>query len=176
MSSTSPGMSIHGSVLTSCRISDSGNSGARSAGPTGSCVPGCNGGSGCMPACTIDGMMLNQAVGIWSCDRSKRVCSATRPSLRLGSRAYRGASEGATGSAGRQRRDLEPALDFARHEQLQRIAGRSLDRLAGLEVEDAVAPVAGEPGGPIVERALGQRARLAGAGLAECEQSPLVVG
>ena len=80
-------MSIHGSVLTSCMISDSGNSASRSAGPTGSCVAGCSGGNGCMPACTIDGMMLNHDVGIWSCDRSKRVCSVMRSLLHPGNGA-----------------------------------------------------------------------------------------
>ena len=44
MSSTSPGMSIHGSVDTSCAMSPIGNSGARSSGPTGSFVAGCSGG------------------------------------------------------------------------------------------------------------------------------------
>src|SRR5260370_15222973 len=43
---TSPGMSTYGSPVTSWRISSIGNSGARSSGPTGCCVPGCSGGGG----------------------------------------------------------------------------------------------------------------------------------
>ena len=70
---TSPGMSIHGSVDTSCMISASGNRGARSAGPTGSFVCGLRGGSGGIPAATMSGIRLNHAVGIWSGVRSKRV-------------------------------------------------------------------------------------------------------
>ncbi len=56
-------MSIHGSVDTSCMINASGNSGARRSGVTGSCVPGCNGGRGWIPACAIEGMMFSHAVG-----------------------------------------------------------------------------------------------------------------
>ena len=73
MSMTSPGMSIHWSVETSCMISDSGKIGARSAGPAGSFVCGLSGGSGCMPAPTMSGIRLNQAVGICSGVRSNRV-------------------------------------------------------------------------------------------------------
>jgi hypothetical protein len=46
ISSTSSGMSIHRSVLTSCSIRAMGNKGLRSLGPAGSCVPGCRGGFG----------------------------------------------------------------------------------------------------------------------------------
>ncbi len=66
-------MSIHGSVETSWRINASGNNGARRSGVTGSWVPGCSGGSGWIPACAIEGMMFNHAVGSWSWERSKRV-------------------------------------------------------------------------------------------------------
>jgi hypothetical protein len=59
-------MSIQGSVETSWRISGSGNSGARRSGVTGSWVPGCSGGSGCIPASAIEGMMFSHAVGSWS--------------------------------------------------------------------------------------------------------------
>ncbi len=45
-------------------ISDSGNSGARSAGPIGSFVCGLSGGSGCIPAFTMSGTRLNHAVGM----------------------------------------------------------------------------------------------------------------
>src|SRR5579864_424047 len=61
-SSTWPGISIHSAVDTSCSISAMGNNGARSAGPIGCFVPGCNGGDG---GFGIDGTTLNQAVGIW---------------------------------------------------------------------------------------------------------------
>ena len=46
MSSTSSGIAISGSSLTSCRISSIGKSGARSSGPTGCPVPGCS--TGCV--------------------------------------------------------------------------------------------------------------------------------
>src|SRR5438874_9566112 len=55
-------MSIHSAVDTSCSIRAIGNSGARSAGPIGCLVPGCNGGDG---GVGIDGTTLNHAVGIW---------------------------------------------------------------------------------------------------------------
>ena len=48
--------------------------------------PGCSGGSGCIPACTIDGMMLNHAVGIWSCGEVEAgLLGHRRPSCRPGS-------------------------------------------------------------------------------------------
>src|SRR5205085_12429152 len=55
-------MAIRSAVDTSCAISAIGNSGARSAGPIGCFVPGCNGGDG---GFGIDGTTLNHAVGIW---------------------------------------------------------------------------------------------------------------
>src|SRR5215217_6169973 len=135
MSSTSPGMSIHSSVLTSCMISDSGNNGARSAGPTGSLVPGCSGGSGCMPAFAIDGMMLNHAVGISSCERSNRVCSLTG-SLLLGcggcGSVLPAMARGDVPLPDRDDRDLEPAVVLTCAEQRQRVTGRPVDGLAGL--------------------------------------------
>ena len=72
---TSPGMSIHSSVETSCMISASGNSGARRSGVTGSFVPGCSGGSSWMPACAITGNRFCHAVGMSVVGRSKRVRS-----------------------------------------------------------------------------------------------------
>ena len=60
MSSTSPGMSIHGSADTSWAMSAIGNSGARSSGPTGSLVAGCSGGWG---GFSRWGTTLNQAWG-----------------------------------------------------------------------------------------------------------------
>src|SRR6478735_7233235 len=169
-------MSIHWSVLTSCRISDSGNRASRSAGPTGSFVAGWSGCNGCIPAWTIDGMMLNHDVGIRSCGRSKRVSSvtATPPSpggrslaAPLGRRHRR--------SGDRRRRDLDPAVNLARAEQGQRVARRAVDRLARLEVEHALAFGARDLRGAVVERALGERAPVPGADLGEGEQTPLVV-
>ncbi len=61
MSSTSPGMSIHPSVDTSCAMSPIGKSGVRSSGPIGSFVPGCNG--GCIGS-GRSGSALYHAVGI----------------------------------------------------------------------------------------------------------------
>ena len=69
MSSTSPGISIHDSVATSCAMSPIGNSGARSSGPTGSFVAGCSG--GCNGA-GRSGNALYQAVGSCDCGRSNR--------------------------------------------------------------------------------------------------------
>ncbi len=45
MSRTGSGISMCRSVETSCAISAIGKSGARSSGPIGWCVPGCNGGA-----------------------------------------------------------------------------------------------------------------------------------
>src|SRR5215213_5547372 len=141
MSSTSPGMSIHSSVLTSCMISDSGNSGARSAGPTGSLVPGCSGGSGCMPAFAIDGMMLNHAVGISSCDRSNRVCSLTGPPcwVRWLRKRTPAMARRDVRLSDRHDGDLEPAIVLSRGEERERVAGGAVHGLAGLEIEDALA-------------------------------------
>ena len=72
-------MSIQGSAETSCMMSASGNSGAKRSGVTGSLVMGCSGGSGWIPAWTIDGMMLNHAVGDCSSVRSNRVRRSWRP-------------------------------------------------------------------------------------------------
>src|SRR3954471_22206138 len=77
MSSTAPGMSIVGAPVISCSISAIGNSGARSSGPTGSLVPGCNG--GCSGS-GRSGSALYQAVGILSCASTKRV-STSRPPI-----------------------------------------------------------------------------------------------
>ena len=86
MSSTSPGMSIHGSADTSWTISPIGNSGARSSGPTGSRVAGCSG--GCSGA-GIAGSTLNHAVGIWSAGRSKRIGVLLSVGSRRGTSARR---------------------------------------------------------------------------------------
>src|SRR6266542_1726285 len=78
-------MSIHGSVDTSCMISGSGNSGARSCGPTGSFVPGCSGGSGAIPACALSGSRLYMAVGTSSASRlncTRSVISASFEEVR----------------------------------------------------------------------------------------------
>ena len=71
-SRTSPGMSIHGAPVISCSISVIGNSGARSSGPTGSRVTGCNGG---WSGSGSRGRALNHAVGIFSAARLKRITS-----------------------------------------------------------------------------------------------------
>ena len=61
-SRTGCGISTSRSVLTSCMISDIGNSGARSSGPSGCSVPGCStGGGGLGKSAT----MLYQDFGIW---------------------------------------------------------------------------------------------------------------
>ena len=94
MSRTSPGMSIHGSVDTSCAMSPIGNSGARSSGPTGSFVAGCSG--GCNGA-GRSGSALYQAVGSCDCGRSKRAMGVL-----LGSRRT---TVGATSGRGEARAD-----------------------------------------------------------------------
>src|SRR5688572_14468213 len=80
MSSTSSGIGISGSSLTSWRMSSIGNKGARSSGPTGSPVPGCSTGCGGLG---MSARMLYQRRG--SCDSSSRdlVCSTVARILSL---------------------------------------------------------------------------------------------
>src|SRR5687768_2057278 len=78
-------MSIHWSVETSCMMSASGKSGARRSGVTGSLVPGRSGGRGCIPAPTMAGMMLYQAVGRSSVFRLNWTGSAMAPPSPWGS-------------------------------------------------------------------------------------------
>ena len=71
MSCTSSGMSMYRSDETSCRIRSIGKSGARSSGPTGSCVPGCSGGGG---GAGRSGTMLYHCVGISDSSRTILCC------------------------------------------------------------------------------------------------------
>src|SRR6266511_471164 len=73
-SMTGPGMSIHRSVETSWRMSDSGNSGVSRSGVTGSPVPGWSGRRG---GTGRSGMMLYQAVGMSSGARLNTIRSLT---------------------------------------------------------------------------------------------------
>src|SRR6266550_493327 len=171
-----PGMSIHSSVATSCMSSASGNSGASRSGVTGSFVPGCSGGSGWIPACTSEGMMLNHAVGMLSCDRSNRVGSIMwRPPVGRAPSLPPRRSARKADLTDRFGRDLNPTVDLAGGEHRQWIARGALERLTGLGVEHALARRAQEPIGSIVERAIGERAPLARAGLADGEQPSLIV-
>src|SRR6266513_472924 len=110
MSSTGPGMSIHGSVETSCKISASGNSGARSCGPTGSFVPGCSGGSGAIPACAMSGKRFSHAVGSWSGSRLNCTRSVISASLR-GSRCDSLPSRSSRQNAGYSLPVMQVAVD-----------------------------------------------------------------
>src|SRR3954451_20124816 len=65
-------MSTYRSPVTSWAISSSGNSGARSAGPTGCSVPGCSGGGGGLGR---SGTTLYHCVGSW--DSSSRILCCT---------------------------------------------------------------------------------------------------
>src|SRR5512135_1804388 len=71
MSSTSSGIGIHRSVLTSCRIRSMGKIGLRSSGPTGCLVPGWSGGLGLFG---MSAMMLYHFVGISLSDSTIFVC------------------------------------------------------------------------------------------------------
>src|SRR4051794_36975336 len=70
-------MSTYRSPVTSCAMSSSGNSGARSAGPTGCIVPGCSGGGGGLGRA---GTTLYHCVG--TCDSSSMIlcCSSAMAS------------------------------------------------------------------------------------------------
>ena len=81
MSSTSPGMSIQGSVDISWAISAIGKSGARSSGPTGSRVAGCSGG---WRGSFSRGSTLNHAVGMSAGGRFQRIGVPRLVANRLG--------------------------------------------------------------------------------------------
>ncbi len=61
---------------------------------TGSSVPGCSGGNGCIPAPAIEGITLNHAVGSWSWLRSNRVRSVMVDLLRRGAASVPGRRAG----------------------------------------------------------------------------------
>src|SRR6266511_4309569 len=147
---TSPGMSIQGSVETSCMIRASGNRGARRSGVTGSWVPGCSGGWGCIPACTIDGMMLNQAVGMSSGPRLNCTRSLIAPLLARNTRsrdyppAPSSPSIPAIRASGRQG---GPRGGRIRRAEGERITAKQFERIGGPPREaarlEALARVAG---------------------------------
>src|SRR5690349_19686914 len=96
-----------------------GNSGARSSGPTGSHVAGCNGGGG---GSGRSGMTLYQWVGISDSPSSNLVCSMASPSCRRpvppvdpahAPARYRRGPAGAVGRAPVRARTLAPWIDGA---------------------------------------------------------------